>query len=140
VAARGWGEMDRVMYDTYYVIIIIRTLISRMGMNYFLAELLGKDRFNLARTHYDMQQMYSWVVFGRLQLARPFNAKRRDLTLARAVELLVKQLHLAKDELRVGHCSGSFGIPCYHTIRDLQRHQVLNLSTPCGGNTRPAKE
>jgi hypothetical protein len=47
-----------------------------MGMNYFLAELLGKDRFDLARTHYAMQQM-SWVVFGRLQLAKPFNAKEK---------------------------------------------------------------
>ena len=44
-----------------------------------------------------------------------------------AMELLVKQLHLAKDELRVSHCSGSFmsihGIPFYHTIRDLQQRQ-----------------
>jgi hypothetical protein len=44
-----------------------------------------------------------------------------------AMELLVKQLHLAKDELRVNPCSGSFmsihGIPCYHIIRDLQQYQ-----------------
>ena len=51
------------------------------------------------------------------------NPKLNQQIVPEAMKLLVKQLHLMKDEVNQKPCSGSFervnGIPCYHTLRTL---------------------
>jgi hypothetical protein len=103
-----------------------------LGNRHDLLEL--KDRIQISIEVY-IQNFKRDLVIKRDRVYHDLDAKRwkcldpqlNQQIVPQVMKLLVKQLHLAKDELRVSHCSGSFmsiyGIPCCHTIRDLQQRQ-----------------